>query len=178
MAFAQQEPAQNTFVFAGRYTSQYFEHALNPFTVRYEDNYVLGAGYQQFFIGHAGGLMLGGEVGTALRFGDSTSAEVWAGPVLRADGLIQTENVRISASLTAGLSLTSGTVGIEAQREIDSGGDTSLLYYLAPEVSLSFADNPQTEYFWRVHHRSGGWESLGNMRDGANATSLGVRWKF
>lgn len=169
---------QNVFAFGGRYTNQYFEYTFNPFTVGYEDNYVLGAGYQQFALRHDGGLKLGVELGAALRLGNQTSGELWVGPVLRADGIIQTEQVKVSASVTAGLSVTTDTIGIERAREIEMGGDSTLLYYLGPEVSVSFANNPDVEYFARVHHRSGGWESLGNMRDGANAASVGVRWSL
>ena len=169
---------QNLFAFGGRYTDQYFEYTFNPFAVSYEDNYVLGAGYQQFALGHDGGLKLGVELGAALRLGNQMSGEIWAGPVLRADGLIQTEQVKVSVSATAGLSVTTGTIGIERDREIEMGGDSTLLYYLGPEVSVSFADNPDVEYFARVHHRSGGWETLGNMRDGANAATVGMRWKL
>ena len=176
MAEAQSD--RNAFVFGGRYTSQYIEHALNPFTVAYENNYVLGLGYQQFFLGDDGGLKLGAELGAAIRMGNQTSTELWAGPVLRADGLIETDYVRISLSVTAGLSLTSDTIGIEAQRERETNGDTTLLYYLGPEISIASTDNPYLEFFWRLHHRSGGGGTLGGLRDGANATALGVRFKF
>lgn len=169
---------QNVFGFAGRYTGGYIEHALNPFTASYEDNYVVGAGYQQFVLGDDGGLKLGGELGAALRIGEQTSGEIWAGPVLRADGLITTDRIKLSASITAGLSLTTDPIGVEADREILNNGDSTLLFYLAPEVSVSSADNPDTEFFWRLQHRSGGWKTLGNFQDGANAVSFGVRQSF
>ncbi len=177
-AAAQSDRDQNTFVFGGRYTNQYIENALNPFTVGYENNYVVGAGYQEFFLGEDGGLKLGGEVGAALRMGNQTSTEIWVGPVLRADGLIQTDHVKISLSATAGLSLTSDTIGIEAQRERETNGDTTLLYYFGPELSVASTDDPDLEFFWRLHHRSGGGGTLGGLRDGANATALGVRLHF
>jgi len=172
------ERDRNVFFFGGRFSDQYFEFSLNPFTVSYEDNHVLGAGYQQFFLGGANGPRLGLEAGTSLRFGNQTSGELWGGLVGRYDGLFVTDAIRFSAAITVGLSVTTGTIGIERDREVEMGGDSSLLYYLGPELSLAPTDNPNLELFWRIHHRSGGWETLGDMRDGANATALGVRVSF
>ncbi|HEV7292712.1 MAG TPA: hypothetical protein VGN79_10365 [Devosia sp.] len=169
---------QAVFFFGGRFTDQYFEYSFAPFTVSYEDNYVVGAGYQEFFLGNRGGLMLGAELGVAGRFGDRTSTELWGGVVARADNLLATQDFGVSFSLTTGLSVASDTIGIESPRELESGGDTTLLFYLGPEVSVNVAQLPDTEFFWRIHHRSGAWKTLGGMQDGANATVLGVRWKF
>ena len=170
---------QNVFGFAGRFTDRFIEHALFPFTASYENNYILGAGYQMFFLGDDGGLKLGAEVGAALRIGSpNISGEVWAGPVLRYDGLIVTENVKFSAAVTGGISYATDPIGIEAQREIENNGDSSLLFYMAPELSVSFAEHPNTEYFLRLQHRSGGWKTLGNFQDSANAVSLGIRQSF
>lgn len=183
-AVAQSDSDRNAFAFGGRYTSQYVEHALNPFTVAYENNYVVGGGYQQFFFNHDWnffnrdwGMRIGAEVGAALRMGNQTSTELWVGPVLRLDDLIQTDFFRVSASITGGLSLTSDTIGIERQREIETNGDTTLLYYMGPELIVSGVDN-DVEFFWRLHHRSGGGGTLGGLQDAANATALGVRWNF
>lgn len=184
-AAAQPDSDRNAFAFGGRYTSQYIEHALNPFTVAYENNYVVGGGYQQFFFNHEWdffnrewGMRIGAEVGAALRMGNQTSTELWVGPVLRLDDLIQTDFFHMSASITGGLSLTSDTIGIEAQRERETNGDTTLLYYMGPEIIVSAADNDDVEFFWRLQHRSGGGGTLGGLQDGANATALGVRWHF
>lgn len=177
-AVAQDAPDQNVFFFGGRFSSDYFELALNPVGTNYENNFIGGVGYQNFFYGEDGGFKLGAELGASLRLGTQSSTELWAGPVFRADRFIQTDQFAVSASVTVGLSVASGTIGIEAQREIDEGGDSTLLYYLGPEVSLSLPGDSDTELFLRVHHRSGGWKSLGNMRDGANAVALGLRWSF
>jgi hypothetical protein len=176
-ALAQSAVDQNVFVFGGRYIDQYFEYAFNPLGASYEDNFVLGAGYQRFVVGNDS-LKLGVEVGAALRAGDTTSTELWAGPVLRADKFIKTDLVNVSASVTAGLSVATGEIGIEAQNVIDENGDNTLLYYLGPELSFSLPSNPDVEVFWRVHHRSGGWKTLGNMRDSANAVTVGLRVDF
>lgn len=170
---------QAVFVFGGRYYSEYIEYGLNPFNPAYENNYMVGVGYQRFLPGSWYDWRLGMEVGAAARFGDGTSAEMWAGGVVRFDGIVLGP-VRISPAFTLGISAESGTVGVESvhAQEVPGGGDPALLFYMGPEINLSWADNPDLEVFWRIQHRSGAWNTLGNMRDGANATTVGVRWKF
>jgi len=170
---------QTVFVFGGRYYSEYIENGLNPFKPAYENNYFVGAGYQRFLPGDWHQWRLGLEVGLAARFGDTTSAEMWAGGVARFDGIVL-GNVRISPAITLGISAESGPVGVETvhAQEVPGGGDPALLFYMGPEINLSWADNPDLEVFWRIQHRSGAWNTLGNMRDGANATAVGMRWKF
>ncbi|MGB3025389.1 hypothetical protein [Paradevosia shaoguanensis] len=169
---------QTLFVFGGRYYSEYIENGINPFKPAYENNYIVGAGYQRFLPGSWHYWRLGLEVGLAARLGDSTSAEMWAGAVARFDGIVLGP-VRISPALTLGVSAESGMVGIEAVHAQEvGGGDPALLFYMAPEINVSWTDNPNLEVFWRLQHRSGAWNTLGNMRDGANATTVGLRWKF
>jgi len=169
---------QTVFVFGGRYYSQYIEYGINPFNPTYENNYVVGAGYQRFLPGSWHSWKLGVEVGLAARLGDATSAEMWAGGVARFDGIVL-GNVRISPAITLGISAESGVVGVEAEHAAEvGGGDPALLFYMGPEINLSWADNPNLEVFWRIHHRSGAWNTLGNMQDGANATTVGLRYKF
>lgn len=164
------------FVFGGRYYEETFFTGARPWGVNYENNYVLGGGYQHFWLTHPTGLRIGGEVGAAIRGGDSFSAEAWAGVVARYDGLVIGDTVRISPAVTFGLTAETAPVGIEVLNRGD--GDSTLLFYIGPEINVSLVDHPDTEVFWRIHHRSGAWGTLGNMADGANATSFGVRWKF
>lgn len=167
------------FVFGGRFHTRYFQWGFVPFATNYEDNYVLGAGYQHFFLNLDNDVRIGGEVGIAGRFGsDRPSGEVWAGIVTRYDGWTF-DNIRISPSLTFGLSAETGTVGWEAHHVSEwTGGDATLLFYLSPELNFSSVDNPNIDYFWRIQHRSGAWGTLGNMGDGANATTVGIRYHF
>lgn len=164
------------FVFGGRYYEETFFTGARPWGVNYENNYVLGAGYQRFFLNHPTGLRIGGEVGVSARMGDSFSAETWAGIVARFDGLTIADTIRISPAVTFGLTAETAPVGIEALNR--GNGDSTFLFYIGPEINVSLVDHPDTEVFWRIHHRSGAWGTLGNMADGANATAFGVRWKF
>ena len=151
----------------------------NPFTLEYEDNFVLGAGFQTYFLEWPQNLNFGAELGVAGRFGPSDSAEVWGGLVARYDGFVLFETARLAPSFTFGLStVTSPMVGREQRNEIRDGGDVTLLFYLGPEIGLSFVSHPEVELFWRIHHRSGAWGTLNDMHGAANASVLGLRWRF
>jgi hypothetical protein len=168
----------NVFVFGGIYSSESIGETLNFIGTDYQDAYVLGGGYQHFFLGAENGFQAGLETGVALRKGPDVSGEAWAGIVLRSDGFYQNEHFKLSASVTGGLSLITNPLDVEVAREISRNGDATFLFYMAPEVSISAADNPNMEAFWRLQHRSGGWNTLGNMGEGANANTIGLRWKF
>ena len=124
------------------------------------------------------GFGLGIEAGLAARLGEGASGEAWAGVVGRYDGFVIADTLRITPALTVGLSVVTGTMGIEARREREVGGSATLLFYLGPELDFSLVDHPNVEVFMRIQHRSGAWETLGNLRDGANANVIGARWTF
>ncbi len=168
----------NVFVFGGVYSSESVGETFNFFGTDYQDAYVLGGGYQHFLLGTEGGLLAGLEVGAAVRKGPDVSGEVWAGVVLRADNILQNEQLNVSASVTGGLSLITNPLDVEVARELSRNGDSTFLFYMAPEISVSTPSNPDMEVFWRVQHRSGGWNTLGDMGEGANANTIGLRWKF
>lgn len=165
------------FFFAGRFHSDFFGASWNPFTAPYENNYVLGGGYQKTFWDFGNDFRMGGEAGLALRVGDSTSWEGWGGVFARYDGLVLGNTLRISPSITAGISVVSGTIGVETQKVKDLGRPDTVLYYLGPELNLSLVDHPNWEVFWRIQHRSGGWGTLANI-DASNAEVVGIRYKF
>lgn len=169
---------QAVFAFGGRYVDAYIEHSLVPFVANYEDNFVLGAGYQKFLAEPMTDLHLGVEVGVALRGGIVASGEVWMGAVVRYDGLRLGENLRISPAITGGFSAITNPIGVEAERAQQRDGDPSLLFFMAPEISIATLDHPDTELFYRLQHRSGAWGTLGGMADGANAQVVGIRHHF
>lgn len=165
------------FVFGGRYVDDYFENSFLPFIPPYENNYVLGVGYQQFFLEPLENWRIGAEVGVAARFGESLSGEAWAGVVTRYDGWTFGDGWRISPSLTFGLSAITDTIGAEKDRVAQANGNASVLFYLSPELSLG-STTDDNEVFYRLHHRSGAWGTLGNLADGHNAHVIGLRHKF
>lgn len=165
------------FFFGGRFHSDFFGASFNPFTAPYENNYVVGGGYQKTFWDFGNDFRMGGEAGLALRMGDNTSLEGWGGVFARYDGFVLGNTLRISPSLTAGISVVSGTIGVEAEKVKQLGRPDTVLYYLGPEIDLSLVDKPNWEVFWRIQHRSGGWGTLANI-DASNAEVVGLRYKF
>lgn len=163
-------------VFGGSYTTGDFGQSFNPAAVPYEDNYVLGIGVRQQEPVPEDGIVVGWEVGGAVRAGESTSAEVWSGPYLGHDGIELGDAVKLSPSLTFGLSAVTGSMGTEQRRALSDGGSPELLFYLSPEIALSSSQDSDTEVFWRLHHRSGAWGTLGG--GSANATTAGLRQHF
>jgi hypothetical protein len=166
------------FGFGGLLTREDMQRSANPLTVDYEKRAVIGAGYQHFFAGH-GDFKLGWEAGFAARTGTSFSAELWGGGVARYDGFKIADRVIVSPAFTAGLSAVSRThPGREKQLERRYDGNAAVLFYLGPEINVSLADQSDREVFWRLHHRSGGGHTLGNMKGAANANVVGFRYKF
>lgn len=170
---------QNVFVLGGASVGDGdIFSAANPFTAHYEDNIVVGGGYQRFFY-ESLNISIGVEAGLAGRFGDKNSAEVWGGVVGRYDGFVLFETLKIAPAFTFGLSAVTGTMaGREERLEAESGGDATLLFYLGPELNFSLAAYPNAELFWRIHHRSGALGTLGDMDGAANANVVGARIGF
>ena len=65
---------RDVFVFGGRMTSAPFGQSFNPFNPWYENNYIVGGGYQQFPFRFPYDFRLGVEAGLAGRFGDGNSS--------------------------------------------------------------------------------------------------------
>lgn len=168
---------QKIFIFGGRMGASHEGEMLNPFTAEYENAIVLGGGYQHFLVEPVENFKLGIEAGAAVRTGAETTGEVWAGVVGRYDGFVIADTLRITPALTFGASAVTDTMGVEAEREAGDGLPGDLLFYLSPEISVSAADHPETEMFWRLHHRSGAWNTFGGGGS-ANATMIGIRTSF
>jgi hypothetical protein len=151
----------------------------NPLAFDYEQNFVLGLGFQRFHFDWNQNLLNLGIVGLAGRFGDRDSAEVWGGAVARYDGLVLFERLRVSPAFTFGLSAVTDTLeGREEHSEVSEDGDATVLFYLGPELNISLPSHPEIELFARVHHRSGAWGTLGDMHGAANASVIGFRRRF
>ncbi|MBA8880945.1 hypothetical protein [Phyllobacterium myrsinacearum] len=153
--------------------------AFHIIGVDYTKNYFLGVTYGRDVYDLGAGFLLGGVAGAAVRFGadDDMSGEAWAGVRLKYQGLV-IGNVVISPAFTAGFSAVTGETEIEKQREIRYNGDASFLGFLGPEVSLRWRGAPNLEVTWQLHHRSGGDGTFGNMGEGSNANTFGIRYRF
>ncbi|MDB5623510.1 MAG: hypothetical protein JWR39_2073, partial [Devosia sp.] len=117
----------------------------------------------------------GVEVGAAARLGEKSSAELWTGFVLKNEGLTL-GNLAISPAVTAGLSLVSDPIGVEAERAAYIDSNVPVLFYLGPEIAVSHSKVPDLEVFARIQHRSGGYGVIAEI-DGSNAATIGLRFK-
>jgi hypothetical protein len=168
---------QSIFLFGGQFTRGSMGDTADIFNVTYDNVFFAGLGYQrlpwtwrQFNIGW--------EIGFGNRFNHEYSAEVWGGAVVRHRGFTVADLVTVTASLTAGFSAVSESTGHEEVREYWRKGDASFLFYLGPEIALSTPRHPNVEVFYRLHHRCGGNQTLGDLSEGYNANCLGIRFKF
>lgn len=179
MAAAEETDIEHSlFTLGGAMVDGDMAESANPFGVEYEDNPIFGIGYQ-FFPYSIGSVKLGLEAGLAGRFGGNTNAEIWGGVVGRYDAIEIANTIRIIPSFTFGLSYVTETMnGREKKNEETRDGDASTLFYLGPELSFSSVSRPELEVFWRLHHRSGAWGTLGDMHGGSNANVLGIRYNF
>jgi hypothetical protein len=169
---------QSIFAFGGGMVDEDMFYAADPFGSSYEGNPIFGIGYQ-IFPYSIGSVKLGLEAGLAGRFGGSSDAEIWGGVVGRYDAIEIANKVRIIPSFTFGLSHVTRTHdGREERQEAERDGNARTLFYLGPELSFSTVARPELEVFWRLHHRSGAWGTLGDMHGGSNANLLGVRYNF
>ncbi|HEY9011028.1 MAG TPA: hypothetical protein VIN06_08410 [Devosia sp.] len=168
---------ESVFFFGGRFHTRWFGDGFLPWTVTWDDTYLVAAGYQRTLFDYKD-VRAGVEAGLAGRFGaDAASAELWAALFARYDGFVF-GNFRISPLFSIGLSYTTGTQGYEAQRIAAAGqSNAPLLIYLGPELALSLVDQPQWEVFTRFHHRSGGFGLIADL-DASNVITAGVRYKF
>jgi hypothetical protein len=156
------------------------------------DNYFVGAAYDRDFWHPGYGFTLGAEVGIGDRFGHYyiccdlviksasilNSPEVWAGPRVSFDGIVIGNTVRVAAAATFGFSFAASALGREREAVYVWDGNAQFLFYMGPELSLSLVDHPDWELVSRVQHRSGGGGMLGKIREGYNANTVGLRYKF
>lgn len=169
---------QSVFAFGGTMVDADILQAANPFGVTYEDLPIFGLGYQ-YFPARMGSFRFGLEAGLAGRFGGHPNAEFWGGGVARYDGFEIGDTVRISPAFTFGIShVTHTQEGRERKNELEHNGDARTLFYLGPELNLSFNAMPDVDFFWRIHHRSGAWGTLGDVHGGSSANVFGVRFNF
>jgi len=171
------QPFETLFLFGGQFTKGAMGKTADLFNVTYDDNWIIGLGYQRFPWARRR-VYLGCEIGVAARFGDRTSAEIWAGPAIRHRGINCFDRLTITPSLTAGFSAVTESQGFERHREIGREGDAAFLFYLGPEFAFSSCKCPNTEVFYRLHHRCGANGTLGDLSEGYNANVIGVRFKF
>jgi len=86
--------------------------------------------------------------------------------------------IRISPGFVFGLSAVSNPIGQEAMHQLDHQGSAKVLFYLGFDLAFALANSPNTELVIRFHHRSGGYGTLGGLKEGNNANVVGIRHRF
>jgi len=177
-AIAGSERSRNSvLLFGGPMMKGHFPgDAAIPFGSRFDRRMIFGAALQHEYARFENGVSLGAEAGFAGRTGPDFSGEIWGGASISHVGLTFGQ-ISISPSLVVGLSAVNKAVGIERQRE-GAKGDARLLFYLAPELQFRTAALPGVALVYRIHHRSGAWHTLGNMRDATNSNVIGLKIDF
>ena len=165
-------------IYFGQYTTDNMGDTLKILKAHYEKNSLLAGAYSRDFMELGYGLRLGGEIGTALRFGTDWTGELWGGVVIRPKPFTSREGISIGLACTVGLSAISKSMGEEINREIGRRGNASFLFYLGPEIILTFPGLRNWELVYRLHHRSGAGGLLGGLYEGYNANTIGLRYRF
>lgn len=169
---------QSAMLFTGVFSKGDLGQAIvDPF-YPHEDNYIVGAAFALDMAKLGAGFTIGAELGLAGRFGNNTigSSELWAGPTIRYRGFTIGDTLTIAPALILGFSVVTGSIGVESEREQKHGGTSSLLFRFTPELAFRFKQVPNFELVYRIHHRSGLYGTLGDLREGSNAHVLGLRW--
>ncbi len=168
--------ADSILVFGDAFSKGNLQESFNPFHP-HERNYLVGIAYARDFVHLGAGFNLGGEIGYAARFGeDRGSSELWAGPALRHRGFRIGNLFTLSPALVLGFSAVTAPIGIETDREVKHGGTASVLFRFSPEFAFRFDAWRNFELVYRIHHRSGLYGVIGDLREGSNAHVIGLRW--
>lgn len=176
------KPGRNAvWAFGGWYTTGHMIESVIPPLGGIEGTVIFGGAYERRFHESTRGFILSGEVGLAARLGALSSVEGWAAVGLGHRGFRLGPAV-VSSTFFVGLSAVTGPSAMEPLRieQYSPGGvgDPTLLVYLGPEIAIRSDANPGLEFVYRLHHRSGAWNTLGNMKGGNNAQIFGVRRRF
>lgn len=127
-----------------------------------------------------------GELGAAKRFGDATSAEVWAALFFNWKWFPWNHFVKTQIGVSTGLNYAFKLDQLEVV-QAGNGVGSKLLHFLTPEIAFSLPQSsfPNVELVFRFHHRSGGKKFLlgdtklfNSTAGGAQYATVGVRWRF
>jgi hypothetical protein len=176
------KPLRNAvWAFGGWFTTGEMYSSAIPLMGGFEGTVILGGAYERRFYESPRGFQLSGELGAAARLGPLSSAEGWGAIGIGYRGF-KLGSAIIAPAFFVGLSAVTGASAMEPVRirQWSPGGvgDPRLLVYLGPEVAFRHASIPDFEFVYRLHHRSGAWATLGNMKGGNNAQVFGIRRRF
>lgn len=179
-AQARPEPlrSQSVMLFAGVFSKGNLGQAIVEPWHPHESNYIVGSAFALDLTKLGPNFVLGAEIGLAGRFGTNAigSTEIWAGPTIRYKGFTLGDTLTIAPALILGFSVATASIGVESEREQKHGGTSSLLFRFTPELTFRLKTVPNLEFVYRIHHRSGLYGTLGDLKEGSNAHVFGIRW--
>ncbi|MFQ8431078.1 hypothetical protein [Amaricoccus sp. W119] len=117
------------------------------------------------------------EFGVGQRYGRQDVTEVWGALFLRYQGLPWDAYLPTTFAVSTGLNWASEISETERERARDGKGD-NLMHYLAPEVTFALPDAPDSQLFFRIHHRSGVFGLVNDAHGGAHYGTIGLRIWF
>ena len=115
------------------------------------------------------------ELGYGHRFGVGAH-EGWAAAYVRYDNFPWNHVLRTTFAASVGVDYVSE---LPISERGDGTNPTSkLLHYFSPEITLALPNSPQHEMVFRLHHRSGVFGLFNGVRGGADAFTVGYRYRF
>lgn len=83
----------------------------------------------------------------------------------------------LDTSLGFGLGVSATSEEPEHERRINGSTD-QVLCYMMLDFTVALPERPEWELAFRVHHRSGIWGLIGDVKGGSNYLTLGIRRRF
>ncbi|NOU07464.1 MAG: hypothetical protein HOO99_14915 [Hyphomicrobiaceae bacterium] len=116
------------------------------------------------------------EIGAGRRFGIGAS-EGWAAAYIRYDNFPWKHILRTTFAASVGVDYIT-KLPLSEDNADPTRARSKFLHYFSPEVTFALPDSPQHEMVFRLHHRSGVFGLFNGVRGGADAFTVGYRYRF
>ena len=117
------------------------------------------------------------EIGIGQRFGRQDETEFWAALFFRYHGFPWDKYLITTVAASTGFNWATGISAVEKDRA-DDGEGSQFMHYFAPEITFAAPSAPNTQLFFRMHHRSGVFGLVSDAHGGAQYGSVGLRIWF
>ncbi len=166
---------RSIFLYGGLWGDNRFVELLSGAT-EIEDSYIWVVGLSRQLDRLYEHLLLEGEVNVGLHSGLQEHLEFNVSPVLRWTALPWDPLVNSSIAYGLGLSFATDKPEVETVEDKEA---SRFLFFMVGEVTFELTSTGSTawETFVRIHHRSGGFETIIDA-EGSNFLSLGLRYRF
>jgi hypothetical protein len=174
--------AERSAFSAGLYAGELFKSGLpnllwEPQDIEFSPSYLVAANFDYVFH-HFDGLPLyfEGELDVAKRYAGANQFEVDVAPFVRWTSFPW--NKTLYTNVRAGALGLSYVTGISDWERQNSGNDkgSRLLQFLVTEITFASSENSHSEFFIRIHHRSGVYGLFDGVSGGSNYLAVGFRF--